>query len=138
MMSNIFSSAANVCVYVGEEDDASEAMNAEAISLLNKVIGKETLAVRSEALDDFFFQQAILLTTLGCPGILLLARSLSFHCGMMSAKPTKKAALNLTGILESVKIPLWMNLLGGGLGNRMSTNDFVSLLSTTCHCVASD
>ncbi|KAI0529990.1 heterokaryon incompatibility protein-domain-containing protein [Xylaria digitata] len=135
LMSKIFSSATNVCVYSGNEDDIPEAMNAEAIKLLNMALQDDNYVVpRSRALEMFFNRPYF--SRLWVVQEVLLARSLSFHCGMVSTKPIKRA--DLQPALVSNLPPLWMSLIDDMPETQRTTRGLLSVLATTYACEASD
>ncbi|KAI0450305.1 heterokaryon incompatibility protein-domain-containing protein [Xylaria acuta] len=135
LMFKIFSSATNVCVYCGNEDDIPEAMNVEAIRLLDTALQHDKYVIsRAKALEMFFNRPYF--SRLWVVQEVLLAQSLSFHCGMASTKPMKRADLELA--LASNFPPLWMSLINDTPESRRTTTELLSVLATTYACEASD
>ncbi|KAI1634422.1 heterokaryon incompatibility protein-domain-containing protein [Biscogniauxia mediterranea] len=132
LMAKIFSSATNVCVYIGEGQVGEDAIGAEAIKLLNRFA--EDDKTNDSWYDTFgaIFRRPYF-SRLWVVQEVLLARSLSLHCGTASTELSTSAVSVLKAKLPD--IPSWINLLPRSQDAAVTLK---YLLGVTSKCHSSD
>jgi hypothetical protein len=138
MMGTIFSQAAEVHGYVGEDPDNVEGGEFGAITLLKDELQSSKLASRhfkdnaEEVLGRLlrrpFFSRLWVVQE------VLLARSIIIHCGDSTTPISRDVFIKAK--LHNAEVPWWLTKIGW-IGAQ-SKDDMLELLSATAHCKMSD
>ncbi|KAJ4259754.1 hypothetical protein NW762_007685 [Fusarium torreyae] len=138
MMDAIFSKAAMVHVYVGENDHGSHKAGNEAISLLKSMAESSEptegeFKDRAKSILDLFFDRPFF-SRLWVVQEVLLAQSITLHCGDQSTSINRDT---ISKILKyGAALPWWMSQIG--FIGPQTKGDLGFLLAATARCRMQD
>ncbi|KAG4262371.1 hypothetical protein FPRO03_10601 [Fusarium proliferatum] len=142
LMKTIYSKANTVHAYVGETMCGDDSTGTEAMTLLNDLQANgisDIMALGNTSnistLNKFFARPYF--TRLWVVQELLLAQSITIHCGEVSLKVTEESISQLYE--RGVKVPSWVRFAGKARSNaEQSSLDLRDLLAATSICRVTD
>ncbi|KAG4282214.1 hypothetical protein FPRO04_13390 [Fusarium proliferatum] len=142
LMKTIYSKATAVHAYVGEMECGDDSTGTEAMALLHDFQVKGIFDILSprktsniSILNNFFARPYF--ARLWVVQELLLAQSITIHCGQVSLKITEESISQLYE--RGVKVPSWVRFAGKARSNtEQSSLDLRELLAATSICRVTD
>lgn len=135
LMREIYSSAATVRIYVGNERWGDDQAGDQTIFALQRAsAGSCDLSYKTQLLSKFF--QRPYFYRLWVVQEVLLARSVHIHCGPWSVELSAAVVAQLARVLD--ELPPWLAFACRGAAVERTVRDLVGLLLATSACQVTD